>query len=158
MGHACVGTRNRRGVQHGCVIGMFLLCLAMELVYARLRVAITEEGPLYTYCDDSYLLAEPKQEGSSHRSSTIDFRQSGIKDRPWTGKNGIGAAAWLRHELVPLPLDNPGVAASHVVPEFAACLGVPRHFNNDQEFITNTMNALGGNHYRLLNMVEDISE
>jgi hypothetical protein len=32
----------------------------MELVYVRLRVAVGEEGVLYTYCNDSYLLA-PKE-------------------------------------------------------------------------------------------------
>jgi hypothetical protein len=31
----------------------------MEPVYARMRAALGEEVSLLTYCDDSYLLAEP---------------------------------------------------------------------------------------------------
>ena len=30
----------------------------MEPVYTRLRAAMDEEGAVYTYCDDSFLLAE----------------------------------------------------------------------------------------------------
>ncbi len=58
-GNFVLGTRNRRGVRQGCVLGFFLFCLTMEPVYTRLRVALWEEGTLVTYCDDSYLLAEP---------------------------------------------------------------------------------------------------
>ncbi len=39
---------------------MFLFCLTMESVYARLREAVGAEGVLYTYSDDSYIMA-PKE-------------------------------------------------------------------------------------------------
>jgi len=56
-GKFVVGVRNRRGFRQGCVLGMFLFCVTMQPIYARLQEAVGEEGALYTYCDDSYLLA-----------------------------------------------------------------------------------------------------
>jgi len=47
-GNFVLGTRNMRGVRQGCVLGMFLFCLAMEPVYARMRAAVGEEGVLCT--------------------------------------------------------------------------------------------------------------
>ena len=41
-----LGARNKRGIRQGCVLGMFLLCIAMEPVYARLRAVVGEEGVL----------------------------------------------------------------------------------------------------------------
>jgi hypothetical protein len=38
---------------------MFLFCLTMEPVYARFRAVMGEEGALYAYCDESYLIAKP---------------------------------------------------------------------------------------------------
>ena len=49
-----------RGVRQECVLGLFLFCLTMEPVYARLRQAVGEDGVMYTYSDDSYILA-PKE-------------------------------------------------------------------------------------------------
>ena len=36
---------------------MFLFYIIMEPVYARLRTVVGYEEVMYTYCDDSYLLA-----------------------------------------------------------------------------------------------------
>ncbi len=60
-GNFVMGTRQLRGVRHGCVLGLFLFCLAMEPVYARLRQVVGEEGAVYTYSDDSYILAPKEQ-------------------------------------------------------------------------------------------------
>ncbi len=60
-GKFVMGTRQKTGVRQGCVLGMFLFCLTMEPVYARLREAVGAEGVLYTYSDDSYVLA-PKED------------------------------------------------------------------------------------------------
>jgi hypothetical protein len=56
-GNFVMGAKQRREVRHGCVMGMFLFCLTMEPVYAALRTTVGEEGVLYNYCDDSYMLA-----------------------------------------------------------------------------------------------------
>ena len=60
-GNFILGARNKRGVRQGCVLGMFLFCVTMEPVYARIRAAVGDEGVMYTYCDDLYLLAPTKQ-------------------------------------------------------------------------------------------------
>ena len=56
-GNFVMGTMNKMGVTQGCVLVMFLFCLTMAPVYTRRRVAVGDEGVLYTYCDDSYILA-----------------------------------------------------------------------------------------------------
>jgi hypothetical protein len=58
----------------------------------------------------------------------------------------------------PCPLYNLGIAAPHVVAGFAACLGVPMHYSNDQYFITDALKDLGVSHDWLLDLVEAISE
>ena len=47
-GKVVLGARNKRGARHGCVLGMFLLCITMEPVYAKLRATVGEEGVEYT--------------------------------------------------------------------------------------------------------------
>jgi hypothetical protein len=37
---------------------IFLFCLTIEPVYARLRASLGEEGALFTYYDDSYFRVE----------------------------------------------------------------------------------------------------
>jgi hypothetical protein len=57
-------TRNKRGARQGCFLGMFLFCVTMAPVYERLsRALVGEEGPVYAYCDDSYILAPVEQMG-----------------------------------------------------------------------------------------------
>jgi hypothetical protein len=60
-GNFVMGTRQLRGVRQGCVLGLFLLCVTMAPVYARLRQAAGEEGVVYAYSDDSYILAPKEQ-------------------------------------------------------------------------------------------------
>jgi hypothetical protein len=62
-GNFVMGTRNMRGVRQGCVMEFFLFCLKMKPVYARLRAAMGEEGTLFPYSDDSYLIAGPENGG-----------------------------------------------------------------------------------------------
>ncbi len=60
-GNFVEGTRIKRDVGQGCVVGMILFCLTMEPVYGRLRAAMGESCALYIYCDDSYLMVEPNK-------------------------------------------------------------------------------------------------
>jgi hypothetical protein len=43
-----MGTRNKRGVHQGCVLGMFMFCITMEPIYARLRTVVGDDGVMYT--------------------------------------------------------------------------------------------------------------
>ena len=43
-GNFVLGARNKRGVRQGCVLGMFLSCITMEPMYARLRTDVEMKG------------------------------------------------------------------------------------------------------------------
>jgi hypothetical protein len=45
----------------------------------------------------------------------------------------------------------------HIVPGFGACLGVPRHANNDPELIVAFVERLGVRNNRLLDLVEAVA-
>ena len=70
-GKFVLGVKNKRGVRQGCVMGMFLFCITMEPVYVRMRETMGEDGVLYTYCDDSYLLAPAEQMATVHHQATF---------------------------------------------------------------------------------------
>ena len=40
---------NRSGVRQGCVLGAFILCVAMYLVYDRFQALLGLDGALYAY-------------------------------------------------------------------------------------------------------------
>jgi len=60
-GNFVMGSRRKRRVRQGCVLGMFLFFLKVEPMYSRLRVAMGEQDALYAYCVDSYLVAEQQK-------------------------------------------------------------------------------------------------
>ncbi len=51
-------------------------------------------------------------------------------------------------------IDACGDGLQHIVMGFSACLGVPRHSNNDPEFITTSLERSEVRHDRLLDLVE----
>ena len=62
----------------------------MEPMHARLRVAMGEEGAMYTHFDDSILLrCGAIQDGRSHVQGTVDLWQSGIEDRQKERKKSL---------------------------------------------------------------------
>ena len=60
--------------------------------------------------------------------------------------------------MFPYSLHNPGIVAPHVVPRLSACLGVPRHYSNDQDLISVALKEMGIKHDKLLDLAEEISE
>jgi len=78
-GNFDLGTRNKRGVRQGCVLGMFLFCITMEPVYAKMRTVVGDEGVLYTYCDDSYMLAPADQMATTLQHALGIFVKVGLR-------------------------------------------------------------------------------
>jgi hypothetical protein len=54
-------------------------------------------------------------------------------------------------------LNDPQTPAPHVVAGFRTCLGVPRHFRNDPEFVHDALLSIGAAHDRLLDLMEEIA-
>ena len=157
-GKFVLGVRNKRGVRQGCVLGMFLFCITMESVYARLRAAVGAEGVVYTYCDDAYLLAPVEQMATVFHTAPAIFGKVGLRLGYGPGKTELILPKGCSVEDFPYPLEDPAVPAPHVVEGFRTCLGVPRHSDNDPEFLRNALHAMGENHDRLLDLTEEIAD
>ena len=157
-GNFILRTHNMRGVRRGYVLGMFLFCLAMEPVYSRLRAAMGEQGTLYAYCDDSYLIAEPDKIDEILTQAPAIFDKVGLKIGYGPGKTDLALPRGYETQECPYPLADPEVPAPNVVLGFKACLGVLRHYYIDQAFIKNMLQDMGVKHDRLLDMVEEISD
>ena len=142
-GHFVIGAKNMRGVHHGCVLGVFLFCLAMEPVYAHLRAALEEEGIFFTYCDDSYLQAEPEKMAEVLAQASGIFGRVKLRIGFGPGKTKIIIPKSYERNIFPYPVNSPGTVAPHVVQGFSSCLGVPRHSTIDQDFITSALRAMG---------------
>ena len=157
-GKFVLGARQKRGVRQGCVLGMFLFCLTMKPVYARLQDAVGQEGVLYTYCDDSYLLAPPEQMATVFRTAPTIFGKVGLRIGYGPGKTELILPKGTTANEFPYPLEDPETPAPHIVPGFKSCLGVPRHFDNDPEFLHASLQSMGEAHDRLLDLTEEIAD
>ena len=96
-----------RGVRQGCFLGIFLFCVTMRQVYAGLRDAVGNEGALYTYCDDSYLLAPAEHMATVLRKAPEIFGKVGLRIGYGPGKTEpILPRGCSKHDF-PFPLDDP---------------------------------------------------
>ena len=117
------------------VESMFLFCITMEPVYARMRAVVGDEGVMYTYCDDSYILAPAEQMATTLQQAPGIFAKVGLRLGYGPGKTELIFPKGCSRQDFPFPLDNPDVAAPQVVAGFKSCLEVPRHFEKDPEFL-----------------------
>jgi hypothetical protein len=158
IGNFVMGTRNKWGVRQGCVLGMFLFCLTIAPVYTRLRVAVGDEGVLYTCCDNSYILAPvDKMVEVLHEAPGI-FGKVGLRIGYGLEKTELILPKDCPREAFRYPLDDPQVPAPQVVDGFKSCMGVPKRFQNDLEFVHNFLQAMGSAHDRLLDLTEEIAD
>jgi hypothetical protein len=88
-GNFVLGARNKRDVRQGCVLGLFLFFITMEPVYARLRAVVGEEGVLYTYCDNSYLLVPMKHMATVLHQAPDIFSKVGLRIGYGPGKTEL---------------------------------------------------------------------
>ena len=91
------------GVRQGCVLGMFLFCITMEPIYARMRAAVVDEGVMYTYCDDSYILAPTEQMATSLQPTQGIFAKVGLRLGYGPGKTELILSNRLLQTSLPFP-------------------------------------------------------
>ena len=117
----------------------------MEPVYARLKQAAGEEGVLYTYFDDAYILAPKEQMAVVLEEAPGISGKVGLRLGYGPGKTDelILPQGCSKEEFL-FPLDNPTAPTPQVVAGFKSCLGVPRHFSNDPVFLHDAMQKMGG--------------
>jgi len=130
----------------------------MEPVYAILRADAGEEGVLYTYCGESYLLAPVEKMAQVLHQAPNIFEKLSLRLGYGPGKTELILPHGCPKSSFPFPLNDPQVAAHQVVACFKACLGVPRHFTSDPAFTHSALHALGVAHDRLLDLREEIAD
>lgn len=157
-GNFVMSTRQRRGVRQGCVLGLLLFTVAMVPVYSRLRQEAGEEGVVYAYSDDSYILAPKEEMANVLQKAPGIYEKVGLRLGYGPGKTELILPQGCRKDEFPLTLDDPEVPAPQVVEGFTSCLGVPRHFSNDPVFLHDAMQKMGGAHDRLLDLTEEIAD
>ena len=86
------------------------------------------------------------------------FGKVGLRIGLGPGKTKVILLDGYDKSLCLYPLDNPGVAAPHVVSGFSSCLVVPRRFSNDNVFITEALHDFGVKQDRIMDLAEEISE
>ncbi len=86
------------------------------------------------------------------------FAKVGLRLGYGPGKTELILPKGCSRQDFPFPLDDPDVAAPQVVVGFKSCLGVPRHFENDPEFLHEALHAMGTAHDRLLDLTEEVAD
>jgi hypothetical protein len=137
---------------------MFLFCITTEPVYANLREVVGEEGVLYTYCDDSYLLAPMEQMATVIHQAPCIFSKVELRIGYEPGKTELIQLQGCSRQDFPFPLDDPHAAAPQVVACFKSCLGVPIRFDNDPEFLNDALQAMGTTLDMLMGMAEEVAD
>jgi hypothetical protein len=157
-GNFVMEAKTKRGVRQGCVLGMFLFRLTMTPAYERLRAAMGEEGVVYAYCDDSYILAPIEHMAQVLHQAQGIFGKVGLRIGYGPGKTELILPKDCSREDFPYPGDDPLILAPQVVQGFQSCLVVPRHPTNDPEFINKSLQKMGEAHDRLLDLTEEVSD
>ncbi len=103
----------------------------MEPIYSMMRAAMGEQGALYVYCDDSYLVAELDKVAEVQAQATTIFGKVGLKIGYGPEKTELILPRGYDRDTFPYPLDDPEIPAPRVVVGFKACMGVPCHSCNE---------------------------
>jgi hypothetical protein len=74
------------------------------------------------------------------------------------GKSELILSPCSDSEAILILLEACGGGLPHIFLGFSSCLGVPRHADNDPNFITSALDNIGIRYDRPLNMVEDVAE
>ena len=105
-------------------------------------VCVGGQGALYPYCDDSYLVEEPDKIHEIFAQAPFIFTKVGLNIGYSLGKIELIPPRGYDKREFPYPLDDLDVLAPQAVVGFSACLGVPRHHNNNQDFINDALHSL----------------
>ena len=86
------------------------------------------------------------------------FRKVGMRIGYGPGKTKLILTQGCSREEFPFPLDDPAVPALNVYDGLKSCLGVPRHFNNDPEFLHYSLQNVGIAHDTLMDLTAEIAD
>jgi hypothetical protein len=148
----------KRGVRQGCVMGTTILCITVRLVYDALRDLLGPRGFLFSYGDDVYMGGEPVLVALTLTTAPHVYGDVGLS-LGWGPKNGelvLPTGCDPGHLL--LPCNPRGEPLPNIVQGFEACLGLPRHPTNNEDFIINALQQVALRHDNLLELVRGVSE
>ena len=113
---------------------------------------------LLAYSDDIYCAALPVLAAGAISAAPQLYEKIGLQIGWGRDKTELALPPGVRHQELHLPRDDQGSPLPHLVDGFDACLGIPRHRSNSQEFIQRALGKVERKHDGLLQLVEEVAE
>ena len=70
---------SRRGARQGCVLGIFILCMAMMPIYRNLRTTLGPDGMLVAFSEDCYLHGPPTSVAATINAAPPLYNKVGLR-------------------------------------------------------------------------------
>jgi hypothetical protein len=139
MGNFVMSVLCRKGVRHGCVLCMTIMCIIVRHVFDALLEILGPEGCLFNYADDVYLGGVHWNVALALDAASVLYAMIGLSLGWGPRKTELQLLVECEHDHLPLPRDKSGRPLPEVVNGFRACLGVPWHPTNCDMRITEAM-------------------
>jgi hypothetical protein len=151
---------SRRGVRQGSVLGLFIFCVTMALIYVAFKAELGPEGMLVAFSDDMYFHGPPPYVASAISAAPALYKKVGGLIRIGWGliQFELALSVDVDPDTLDLPRGENGRILPHLVRGLEACLGIPRHMGMCMDFISGAMKKPVARHDRLLQLVMDIAE
>jgi len=146
---------SRRGVRHGCVLGIFILCVTMAPIYRIPRFELGPDGMLVAYSDDVYLHGPPVCDAVAITATPALYKKVGLRIGWGPAKSELALPPCVDLETLVPPRDEEDKILPHIVQGLAACLGIPRNRRICVNLISKTIKKPAARHDRLLHLVRD---
>jgi hypothetical protein len=121
-------------------------------------VILGPEGFLLNYADDVYMGGLPANVARAMSDAILLYNMIGLTLGWGPKKTKLILPTDCDPSDLTLPRDASDRPLPDVVTGFKACLGVPRHPNNNISFIADALGPFGSKHDNLLDLVASISE
>jgi len=150
---------SRRGIRQGCVLGIFIFCIAMAPIYLSLKNELGSEVMLLAYSDDVYLHGPPVKVAAAITTTPPLYKKVGLRRIGWgPATPELVLPLDVDPETLILPRGEDGTILPHLVQGLEACLGIPRHRHMCVDLITKAMRKPAARHDRMLRLARDIAE
>ena len=122
----------------------------MKPIYDRLRALLGSSGLLLAYSDDIYCAALPVLAAGAISAAPLLYGKIGLQIGWGRDKTELALPPGVQHQELHLPRDDQGLPLPRLVDGFDACLGIPRHRSNSQDFIQRALGKVERKHDGLL--------
>ena len=145
------------GVRQGDPLGMLLYSITVAPLYSRLAETLGAEGLLVAYADDVFAAGPPGDCARALSSVELLFATVGLQIGWGPGKTEVCLPPGADTAASALPTGADGSLLPVVTEGFSRCLGIPRHPEQDSEFLQSALSGPAARLGRLLGLVTGMS-